>query len=527
LNWDNWGRFSFSWDFNDYCWFAGHLASDLRLSNELRPGGATTPETGRVFSKRAIWLLGPLAVWLVSSALGDDLDRSAPARSRFNTVDTLLRPDGPPVAPKPRRPKYPARPAANTEMGNEPAPESETFVPDDEPILQPAVRRAQYIAQHPNPDEPLGFSEARFAPGPGVDPGLNPGVIVDDPIVEDYDAFDPDAPAPTVSSGEWLNSGLWYTEQSVVYMIRSVNVKNEIRLAFDFSSGTPAQRAHLEIAPDMGFEPGLRSTLGRYLGRDPQNRDHSVEFTFLGLVHWQDAASLTAFAPGNLFSEINLTNDLPAFNEGNFQSYSQTSKFNSYELNYRIRRRLPRDQMVYSRDSKWVRRADRSPLPGLFAGLRVVSIAETLEYLATSNTANGSYNIATHNNLVGPQIGGDFFVQHYEWRLGGQIKAGSLVNWSDQSSRVRILDTNGNPLRPNRDEFAEDHLLAFVGEISFIGAYQFTPNFAFRTSYDMTWVTNLALAQNQISFSPSDPPQISNQHSLFYQGFTIGLELTR
>lgn len=454
--------------------------------------------------KRTVWLLWPFVAWIASVAIGDEARRFSAPKTMFNTVDTVLRPSALPVEDAP-----PSDPAEKT-------------------MFDPAVQPAHYIAHHPHPDEPLGFSGAKFLPGDGVDPGLNGGFLVDDPIGEFADPLDPDAPAPVVSSGEWLRSGCWYTEQSVVYMIRNVSVKNETRLAFDFSSSRlPTEWSHLDIAPEMGYQPGLRSTFGRFLGRDPRNRDHAVEFTFLGLTHWQDATSLTAFEPGNLFSEINLTRDLPAFNASDFQSYAQTSKFNSYELNYRINRRLSRDQMVYTRDSTWVRQATRAPLIGVFAGIRVISIAETLEYLATSSTANGSYNIATHNNLVGVQAGGDWFIEHYEWRLGGRAKVGSLVNWSNQSSRVRILDTDGAPLEPNRDEFADLHNLAFVGELNFIGAYQFNPHFAFRTSYDLMWVTNLALAQNQITFSPSTPPQISGLHSLFYQGFSLGFELSR
>ncbi|HJX10139.1 MAG TPA: hypothetical protein VJ733_06510 [Candidatus Binatia bacterium] len=391
-----------------------------------------------------------------------------------------------------------------------------------------AERPVQYIAQHPNPTEPLGFEGARFSPGAPVDPGLNSGIFVDEPIEEFYDPLDPESPAPAVSSGEWIRNGCWYTQQSAVYMIRNVNIKNETRLATDLSSAIlPAKLSHLDIAPEMGYQPGVRSTFGRFLGRDPRNRDHAVEFTFLGLTHWQDGASLTARDPGAIISNIDPTRSVPGYNGGNFQSYAQTSTFNSYELNYRINRRLSRDQLIYTRDSTWVRQCTRSMLPAIFAGLRVVSIAETLKYLGDSSTANATYDIATHNNLVGLQAGADWFYEHYEWRLGGRLKGGSLVNWSNQSSRVRILDDNGAPLVPNRDEFAELHNLAFVGEISFIGAYQFTPNFAFRSSFDLMWVTNLALAQNQITFSPSTPTQISSLHSLFYQGFSIGLELTR
>lgn len=448
---------------------------------------------------RGFMLLLPALAWLASSAMADDRG-PAPAQRTPDSSFQFVRTD------------------ADSSSGGR-------------MLSDPNVKPARYVAEHPNPNEPLGFEGARFMPGTAVDPGLNSGVLVDEPIEEYFDETDPDAPAPTVSSGEWIRSGCWYTEQSVVYMIRNVSVKNEITLATDLSSSIlPQDFARLEIAPEMGYQPGLRSTVGRFLGRDPLNREHALEFTFLGLTHWQDAASLTARFPGNIVSNIDPTrgqSGLPAFNASNFQAYSATSKFNSYELNYRINRRLPRDQVVYTRDSNWVRRANRSPLPSIFAGLRVVSIAETLKYTAESATANGLYDIATHNNLVGPQIGADWYVEHYEWRLGGRIKAGSLVNWSNQSTRVRILDDAGAPVVPNRDEFADLHNLAFVGEISFIGAYQFTPNFAFRSSYDLMWVTNLALAQNQITFSPSTPPMISSLHSLFYQGFTLGLEFTR
>ena len=54
----------------------------------------------------------------------------------------------------------------------------------------------RYVAEHPNPNEPLGFEGARFNPGPAVDPGLNSGVLIDEPSEElFYDETDPDAPA--------------------------------------------------------------------------------------------------------------------------------------------------------------------------------------------------------------------------------------------------------------------------------------------------------------------------------------------
>ena len=154
----------------------------------------------------------------------------------------------------------------------------------------------------------------------------------------------------------------------------------------------------------------------------------------------------------------------------------------------------------------------------------MVSIDETLDYRATATNAKGDYHIQTHNNMVGLQIGSDWFYEHYEWRGGVRVKGGSLVNWANQSSQVAVLDDAGAFLRPFRNEHASDHVLGFTGEVTFIGSYQITPHLAFRTSYDLMWVTNLALAQNQVTFFPSTPPDISVSHSLFFQGASIGLE---
>lgn len=411
-------------------------------------------------------------------------------------------------------------------------------VPDmvhQDPVYQDRVYQdtevvpARYIAQHPDPSEPLGFSGARFQPhaGPVVDPAATPGVF-DVPVEAFHESPDPYAPAPAVSSGDWLRNSHWYTEQSVAYLSRSFGVRNNVQLARDFTSSIePSRQDRLAVPPDMGYEPGLRSTLGRYLGRDARNRDHSVEFTFLGLTHWQFAESMTAQVAGGIFSTLDPTLNIPVYNQSNEQGFSQSSDFNSYEINYRIDRRLSRDRLVYTRDSSWVRQATPELLPSMFAGIRVLAVNESINYFANSSAGTGSYDVITHNNLVGLQVGTDCFFERSEWRLGGRAKAGSLVNWTSQASTVRILNNNGAPLLPNRDEFVKDHSLAFVGELSVIGEYRFRPSFGLRASYDLMWVSNLALAQNQITFFPSTPPEISDSHALFFQGVSFGLEWFR
>ena len=392
----------------------------------------------------------------------------------------------------------------------------------------PEVRTAGYVAQHPNPAEPLGFSESQFAPRSGslVDPGATPGVF-DAPPVEFYESPDPDAPAPAVSAGDWLRNGHWYSEQSVVYLARVANVRNDLQLALEFINPLDLGENSLDIALQPGYEPGLRSTIGRYLGRDESNRDHSAEFTFLGLTHWQFSESITGADGGAIFQVIDPLISVPVYDDADIQGFDQTSDFNSYEFNYRIDRRLGRDRMVYTRDSSWVRQATPSLLCSVFAGVRTVIVNESINWFAQNATGDGRYIVVTHNNLVGPQVGSDLFYEHTYWRAGIRANAGALVNWASQSSTVRILQPNGTPLSPNRDEFAKDHSLSFVGGLSFIGEYRFRPSFGLRVSYDMIWVSNLALAHNQLTFLPNTPTEISSTHSLFFQGVSLGFEWSR
>ncbi len=374
--------------------------------------------------------------------------------------------------------------------------------------------------------EPIGFSGARFQPSMPVDPSLGASMF-EEPI-EMADPLDPDAPAPAVSSGEWLRNGYWYTQQSVVFMNRSSNVKNSIILSTDFSSSNiPHYLNFLQIPITPGFRPGIRSTVGRYIGRDARNRDHSVEFTFLGFSNWRASEGLNAVTAGGIFSNIDPSPSTPVFNAANSQSFAEASLFDSYELNYVIDRRPLRDQMVYTRDSTWVRRATPSRMPAIFAGIRVVTINERLNYISSANIGNGTYNVFTHNTLVGPQAGFDWYFDHNNWRLGTRLKGGALVNFADQATSVQILGLNGAPLVANRDQKASDSALAFVGEVNFVAAYRLRPNFSIRASYDLLWATSLALAQNQVTFTPSPIATIADHHSLFYQGGSIGFELSR
>ncbi len=387
---------------------------------------------------------------------------------------------------------------------------------------QTPVSPSPVIDEHV-PDSEEYVSEG-YEPSPYEAPEYDSEEFMHMPV-EEYDA-----PAPAVSSGEWLRNGCWYTQQSAVYLSRSVGPRNAVILATEVQATVFAHDSpFLQIPIDMGWQPGIRSMLGRHIGRDVRNRDHSIEFTYLGLTHWHVAGGLTSLAGDNIFSNIDPTRSLPAFNRSTSQSFDQNSDFNSFELNYRIARRLARDQMIYTRDSTWVRRASPTILPSVYAGIRGVGINEQLRWLAASDVpvSTGSYFVSTHNTMVGPQIGMDVYYECADWRLGVLTKGAATVNWASQSSTVRILDANGVPLIPNRDERAKVHEASFVGELGFVGEYHLRPSFALRFSYDLMWATNLALAQNQLTFNPGVPADIANSNTLFFQGLSFGFEIVR
>ena len=117
------------------------------------------------------------------------------------------------------------------------------------------VAPAAYIAQHPIPGEPLGFSQTKFDPtsGPIVDPSTS-GEMTYGPYEEEFfDSDDPEGPAPAVSSGEWIRNGFWYADVAATYFDRSAAVKNDVPLSFDFITADKPQPQY----PSLRKRPGL------------------------------------------------------------------------------------------------------------------------------------------------------------------------------------------------------------------------------------------------------------------------------
>ena len=359
--------------------------------------------------------------------------------------------------------------------------------------------------------------EVEPAPGDQDSPKLNPIEMESDP----YENWSPDGPAPLSTSGSCLNRGRYYVQLDAVYLMRS-GPYQPVGLAVDLSS--PTQQT-LRTSPSLGYAPMLRGTFGALLGRDAKNRDHSIDFTYLGPGNWHVAQGIASLSPFGLVSLLDPSLSL-GFSRASVYSYRYESNFNSYEINYRIRSRLGRDRMELSRDGTWVRKCAPMPVPAFFFGVRNVVINERFSMSAAGSNPSqlsGQYNINTQNNLLGVQGGFDVMYQYCDWRIGIRGKAGPYVNTTGQTSRVVVVDAfQGNP--PDRNESAGTRTLGFLGEFNILGAYQIRSNLAIRASFDLLYVDQLALAPNQITFQIPVPPNVDHTAFLLYTGGSLGME---
>ncbi len=313
----------------------------------------------------------------------------------------------------------------------------------------------------------------------------------------------------------------------------TITEKKPTVLATDFSDPSevaPQQRNIFNTSKGLGFAPGMRLTVGCFLGLDPWNRESSVEFTYFGLDNWSTSRGLTSLAPNSLYTNFDPTFTTPGFTQANSMMYSMASHFNSYELNFRLTRQLGRDRMVLSREGTWVRELAPNLVPTMFGGLRMITLNENFNWNSQGTdpaTTFGQYNVRTHNALCGLQIGGAMDYQQSGWRGGVSVRGGPFVNFADQFTTVNAIGpaaSGTGSSTTNRNESNQVTGMSFAGEVNFNGAYYIRPNIAFRTSLELMYITDLALADKEITFVQLNPVKMSASHETQIVGFTLGFE---
>lgn len=364
---------------------------------------------------------------------------------------------------------------------------------------------------------------------------LEEGEYYDNEIIDTDEIFagEPDGVinAPVLSTADDLGPCLWYTRADFVLWTRSAP-KGGI-LAVDTSEINSLIELSQAIQPlnsingSYRIEPAARITVARNLGRDYQNRDHSVELVYLGPMDWKSGAAKRSRDRFALFAPL-AQGTVGGFNNADVQTFDVESDFNSIELNVRMQRRPSSDRMVLSPDGRWSRQMNSSFVTSMMAGMRYIRATEKFHWDSRIDGADpgifgGDYDIETENNLIGLHIGTDTYWTMPNLRLGMRTQFGALVNIAESRRRTVIND----PVAPITGTFTaglEDEAAAFIGEMGWSATYQATKKSSFRFSYDFLWMQGVADATRQITFNFDAPPRINFGSNTFYQGFSLGFE---
>ena len=295
---------------------------------------------------------------------------------------------------------------------------------------------------------------------------------------------------------------------------------------------------------------GYDATVGHYLGRDTENRDQYVEFTFWGMNDWNenqrvnalrsthensdDPNNVITYTYGDLFSLFPA--EVGGFNRVETYSAYYSSEINNFELNARIRPRGRADRLVLQPNGKWQRECQPGKTLSYLIGFRYLSLDEGFGFRSSGNftddngvttPVSGAYDILTHNDMFGPQIGADLMFSRCQYSFGVQAKLAPLINFADQSSAI-VTDAAGDPLATYGDindfRYAKKDDCSLVGEVNILGNYRIRKNMVLHAGYHFLWITGLALAAEQIQFQPNAADAINENGHAFYHGISGGLE---
>jgi hypothetical protein len=255
----------------------------------------------------------------------------------------------------------------------------------------------------------------------------------------------------------------------------------------------------------------------------------NLEAVYFGLNKWNESATVLSSPAGTptLFSFISDfgTDPINGFDDPD-RSFSHSLRYDSAihngEVNFRRR---------------WVGRYGW--LQGSWlAGIRYFDLDERMVFSARGQNndtfmSNGlrffDYTTDVRNELVGFQLGGDLWFNIIPGvNAGVEYKGGVFGNHSEQSTNISANSLVGF------NEAISDGRTAYLGQLSLMGVYRLSYHWAFKGSYQLIYVDNVALAAENFN---AEPPalflpnsqrtvQINNEADILYQGYTLGAEYT-
>lgn len=360
------------------------------------------------------------------------------------------------------------------------------------------------------------------------------------------------------SSGSWLQRGYWYGEFDLVLFNRSWDQKG-LLLMHETTVGTSPKgpTANAQSGANLPFltfneltidgsKPGTegvaRVSLGRFLFRDGENRDHLAQFTWLGGGDFAQRATLEASTTAGLqvtdyIDRVNL-----GFDGAQSARFRYSSDLDSLEANYIVRQRMRRDRLVLQPNGDWVRAANPSRTYSFLAGGRYVNVDEFFLWeafdiptstAATPTRGDGLMRVSTDNNLLGTQIGGSWGYETARWSITLGGKAGAYWNSMDMKHFHSVPGVTNvtNPAQSlpanNADIATDENNLSFVGETQLLGRWHLRPNLSIRAGLELLYINGLALAPMQINFQPGGHMPIASSGDEVLMGSSIGMEWYR
>jgi hypothetical protein len=282
--------------------------------------------------------------------------------------------------------------------------------------------------------------------------------------------------------------------------------------------GNPGDVVLSTDAIDAPFRPGARLTVGHSF----RETCWQIDGTYYYLGNWDDSSAIRDTTPipssrtgqvGNMFSPFTNFGNPPVanFDFNDFVQIRELSQFQNGELNLRYTVPMPHECLTGK----------------LILGVRYTSVNEQFDYHSVSSATASSVTLTTltRNDLIGPQIGGEFYFYAYPtcWIDVG-IK-GALCNNRAVQHETGTISNGGINVDQDRTRDAT----AYVGRLGVELVWQLTPHIITRMGYQAIWVNNIALATR--NFNPSadillnnGPPQIDTIGRTVYHGPHIGLE---
>lgn len=408
-------------------------------------------------------------------------------------------------------------PGASASGQELPPPPAEVLEMMDGPSPQPTV---QPNSGPPSAMEYLGEYEV---------PGVNFASQSHEMLASDC------GPALTESSGTWLRRGWWYANVDVVMMVRQWN--HDTVTFMQQNNGTVITDT---IGPALtlgrsspGREASARFTLGRFLFRDQENRDHTMEMVLFGGGEFGHNCAVESEQPNLLNTPFRIDNNfIESFDNASRANIQYDSRFNSFEMNYLVTSRMKRDRMELQPNGEWVRRANSGFTYHGLAGLRYFDLTENIDWVANDivnanaglANAGGQYLVRTSNDLFGLQVGGGMTYETDRWNITGYAKGGAMAGDAKSRSSVVYTDAGGNVVDGvGFSKGDRESTMPAIVQAGLLGRWHLRPNVSFRAGYELLYITSVALAPHQIDFRPVDGKVTATGDS-FYHGLTFGME---